>query len=153
MCSFSIFDEKWGANCTLHTVNLYPVSYNFYGFLKVNTSNLGNIVRELFQENVVRGRYKFAIFRYISDIHYNMLNYVTEPVYNMWKYTKYLPTTNLMQTIFCRGLLAQAIIKAQSSSPTFTHVYAALVSVINTKVCQSWRESLDFWLTSYSILC
>ncbi|CAB4042567.1 pre-mRNA-splicing factor CWC22 homolog, partial [Paramuricea clavata] len=31
------------------------------------------------------------------------------------------------------GLLAQAIIKAQSSSPTFTHVYAALVSVINTK--------------------
>ncbi|CAB4031780.1 pre-mRNA-splicing factor CWC22 homolog, partial [Paramuricea clavata] len=54
---------------------------------KVNTSNLGNIIRELFQENVVRGR----------------------------------------------GLLAQAIIKAQSSSPTFTHVYAALVSVINTK--------------------
>ncbi|XP_046845555.1 pre-mRNA-splicing factor CWC22 homolog [Xenia sp. Carnegie-2017] len=59
---------------------------------KVNTSNLGNIVRELFQENIVRGR----------------------------------------------GLLAQSIIKAQSSSPTFTHVYAALVSVINTKaICLS----------------
>lgn len=54
---------------------------------KVNTANLGNIVRELFQENVVRGR----------------------------------------------GLLAQAIIKAQSSSPTFTHVYAALTAVVNTK--------------------
>lgn len=54
---------------------------------KVNTSNLGNIVRELFQENIVRGR----------------------------------------------GLLAQAVIKAQSSSPSFTHVYAALTAVVNTK--------------------
>ncbi|XP_031564700.1 pre-mRNA-splicing factor CWC22 homolog [Actinia tenebrosa] len=54
---------------------------------KVNTSNLGFIVRELFQENIVRGR----------------------------------------------GLLAQSIIRAQFASPTFTHVYAALVSIINTK--------------------
>jgi len=33
-----------------------------------------------------------------------------------------------------RGLLARAIIKAQMASPNFTHVYAALISVINTKL-------------------
>jgi len=33
-----------------------------------------------------------------------------------------------------RGLLAKAIIKAQMASPNFTHVYAALISVINTKL-------------------
>ena len=32
------------------------------------------------------------------------------------------------------GLLARAIIKAQMSSPNFTHVYAALIAVINTKL-------------------
>ena len=32
------------------------------------------------------------------------------------------------------GLLAKAIIKAQMASPNFTHVYAALVNVINTKL-------------------
>ena len=32
------------------------------------------------------------------------------------------------------GLVARAIIKAQMASPNFTHVYAALVSVINTKL-------------------
>lgn len=32
------------------------------------------------------------------------------------------------------GLLAKAIIKAQMASPNFTHVYAALISVINTKL-------------------
>ena len=30
--------------------------------------------------------------------------------------------------------MARSIIKAQMASPNFTHVYAALVSVINTKV-------------------
>ncbi|XP_015747782.1 PREDICTED: pre-mRNA-splicing factor CWC22 homolog [Acropora digitifera] len=54
---------------------------------KVNTSNIGNIVRELFQENIVRGR----------------------------------------------GVLCQSIIRAQAASPTFTHVYAALVAILNTK--------------------
>nr|CAD7401962.1 unnamed protein product [Timema poppensis] len=54
---------------------------------KINTSNIGIIVRELFKENVVRGR----------------------------------------------GLLCRSIIQAQAASPTFTHVYAALVAVINTK--------------------
>ncbi|KAL3855231.1 hypothetical protein ACJMK2_014451 [Sinanodonta woodiana] len=57
---------------------------------KVNISNIINIVRELFQENIVRGR----------------------------------------------GLLARSIIQAQSASPTFTHVYAALVAIINTKFPQ-----------------
>ena len=30
--------------------------------------------------------------------------------------------------------MARSIIQAQSASPTFTHVYAALVSIVNTKV-------------------
>jgi pre-mRNA-splicing factor CWC22 len=33
-----------------------------------------------------------------------------------------------------RGLFARSCIDAQSQSPTFTHVYAALVAIINTKV-------------------
>ena len=33
-----------------------------------------------------------------------------------------------------RGLLCKSIIAAQTASPTFTHVYASLVAVINTKV-------------------
>ncbi|KAF1745217.1 hypothetical protein MXB_1005 [Myxobolus squamalis] len=33
-----------------------------------------------------------------------------------------------------RGILAQYIIRAQRNSPIFTHVYSALVSVINTKL-------------------
>lgn len=32
-----------------------------------------------------------------------------------------------------RGLLCKSLIQAQAASPTFTHVYAALVSVINSK--------------------
>jgi len=32
-----------------------------------------------------------------------------------------------------RGVLCQSIMRAQVASPTFTHVYAALVSIINTK--------------------
>jgi pre-mRNA-splicing factor CWC22 len=51
-----------------------------------------------------------------------------------------------------RGLLASAIIKAQLRSPSYAPIYAALVSVINTKlpligelickrVISSWRES------------
>lgn len=34
------------------------------------------------------------------------------------------------------GLFVQALMKAQNASPTFTHVYAALVSVLNTKFPQ-----------------
>jgi pre-mRNA-splicing factor CWC22 len=58
---------------------------------KVNVSNIGNIVQELFQENIVRGR----------------------------------------------GLLVRSVVQAQAASPTFTHVYAALVAVINTKFPQT----------------
>lgn len=55
---------------------------------KINVSNIQNIILELFNENLIRGR----------------------------------------------GLLAKAIFKAQMASPNFTHVYAALVAVINTKL-------------------
>ena len=54
---------------------------------KVNSPNIAVIVRELFAENIVRGR----------------------------------------------GLLCQSVIQAQTASPTFTHVYAALAAIINTK--------------------
>ena len=55
---------------------------------KVNVSNIKNIVPELFQENLIRGR----------------------------------------------GLFVRAIMKAQLASPGFTHIYSALVAVINTKL-------------------
>ncbi|KAM3916250.1 pre-mRNA-splicing factor CWC22 homolog [Leptodactylus fuscus] len=57
---------------------------------KVNVSNIGNIIQELLQENIIRGR----------------------------------------------GQLARSILLAQSASPIFTHVYAAVVSIINTKFPQ-----------------
>ncbi|CAG8463351.1 83_t:CDS:2 [Diversispora eburnea] len=57
---------------------------------KVNTSNIKNIVFEIINENLIRGR----------------------------------------------GLFARSIMKAQSASLPFTPVYAALVSVINTKLPQ-----------------
>jgi len=52
---------------------------------KVNSPNIAVIVRELFAENIVRGR----------------------------------------------GLLCQSVIQAQTASPTFTHVYAALAAIIH----------------------
>jgi len=55
---------------------------------KVNVANIQNIVLELFNENILRGK----------------------------------------------GLLARAIMKAQMASPNFTHVYAALIAVVNTKL-------------------
>lgn len=54
----------------------------------MNISNIQNIIVELLNENILRGK----------------------------------------------GLLARAIIKAQMASPNFTHVYAALIAVINTKL-------------------
>lgn len=41
-----------------------------------------------------------------------------------------------MNVLRCRGLLCRSVIQAQAASPTFTHVYAALVAVINTKFPQ-----------------
>ncbi|MCJ8732842.1 hypothetical protein PDJAM_G00216230 [Pangasius djambal] len=57
---------------------------------KVNVSNIANIIQELLQENIVRGR----------------------------------------------GLLARSVLQAQSASPIFTHVYAAVVAIINSKFPQ-----------------
>ncbi|KAG2459274.1 CWC22 factor, partial [Polypterus senegalus] len=57
---------------------------------KVNVSNIGNIINELLQENIIRGR----------------------------------------------GLLARSVLQAQSASPIFTHVYAAVVAIINSKFPQ-----------------
>uniref|UniRef100_A0A669DWW1 Pre-mRNA-splicing factor CWC22 homolog n=1 Tax=Oreochromis niloticus TaxID=8128 RepID=A0A669DWW1_ORENI len=57
---------------------------------KVNVSNIINIIQELLQENIVRGR----------------------------------------------GLLARSILQAQTASPIFTHVYAAVVAIINSKFPQ-----------------
>ena len=37
---------------------------------------------------------------------------------------------------YCRGLLGRSIVTAQAASPTFTHVYAALVAIVNTKFLQ-----------------
>lgn len=36
----------------------------------------------------------------------------------------------------CRGTLARSILQAQTASPIFTHVYAALVAIINSKFPQ-----------------
>uniref|UniRef100_A0A0K8RLD2 Putative cell cycle control protein cwf22 n=1 Tax=Ixodes ricinus TaxID=34613 RepID=A0A0K8RLD2_IXORI len=36
-----------------------------------------------------------------------------------------------------RGVLCRTIMTAQAASPTFTHVYAAIISVINTKFPQT----------------
>jgi len=55
---------------------------------KVNTSNMVQVVGELFQLNLVRGR----------------------------------------------GLLCRAVLKAQMASPGFSHIYAALIAVVNTKL-------------------
>lgn len=55
---------------------------------KVNVANIQNIILELFNENLLRGK----------------------------------------------GLLARAIMKAQMASPSFTHVFAALIAVLNTKL-------------------
>jgi pre-mRNA-splicing factor CWC22 len=55
---------------------------------KVNVANMKDIIPELFQENLVRGR----------------------------------------------GLFARAIMKAQLASPGFTHIYSALLAIVNTKL-------------------
>ena len=55
---------------------------------KVNVSNISNIIMELFNENLMRGK----------------------------------------------GLFTRAVMKAQMASPGFTHVYAALLAAVNTKL-------------------
>ena len=55
---------------------------------KVNISNLPNVIYELFNENLLRGR----------------------------------------------GLLAKSLLKGQLAAPNYTHVYSALIAVINSKL-------------------
>lgn len=43
-----------------------------------------------------------------------------------------------------RGLVARSVIQAQTASPTFTHVYAALVAVVNTKVHTELPQDLVY---------
>ncbi|XP_075687269.1 pre-mRNA-splicing factor CWC22 homolog isoform X2 [Rhinoderma darwinii] len=57
---------------------------------KVNVSNIGHIIQEILQENIIRGR----------------------------------------------GQLARSILQAQSASAIFTHVYGAVVAIINSKFPQ-----------------
>ncbi len=70
---------------------------------KVNTSNIQNIILELFNENLLRGK----------------------------------------------GMLARAIMKAQMASPNFSHVYAALLSVINTKLPDLVRLIINRYLIQF----
>lgn len=61
---------------------------SIHGFInKVNVSNITEVVKELFSENVIRGR----------------------------------------------GLFVRSILTAQFTSPTFTHVFAALIAIVNSK--------------------
>ena len=48
------------------------------------------------------------------------------------------------------GLLARAIIKNQMASPNFTHVYAALLAVINTKFPYIVRLVIDRYLIQFN---
>lgn len=58
---------------------------------------------------------------------------------------------NVVYELFCenlvrgKGILVRAIIKAQMASPNFTHVYACLVAIINSKV----NNFLDLFNAKY----
>lgn len=52
-------------------------------------------------------------------------------VSNISNITMELFNENLMRG---RGLLVKSIMKAQQASPTFTHVFAALIAALNTKL-------------------
>ena len=70
---------------------------------KVNTSNIQNIIVELFNENLIRGK----------------------------------------------GLLVKSITKAQMTSPKFTQVYAAVISVINTRLPDIGNLIIQRYLISF----
>ena len=36
--------------------------------------------------------------------------------------------------IYAKGLLARAVLRAQMTAPNFTHVFAALIAVVNSKL-------------------
>lgn len=78
---------------------------------KVNTSNVAVIVQELIQENIIRGR--------------SVTSLTGPSCTDQFRVDFYLCV---------RGLLIRSLLNAQAASPTFTHVYAGLVAVLNTKV-------------------
>ncbi|KAI9910365.1 hypothetical protein PsorP6_010754 [Peronosclerospora sorghi] len=53
---------------------------------------------------------------------------------NVANLSNILPELFQENLVRARGLLARAIMKAQLASPGFTHIYAALVAVLNTKM-------------------
>ncbi|KAG7386285.1 pre-mRNA-splicing factor cwc22 [Phytophthora boehmeriae] len=53
---------------------------------------------------------------------------------NVANLSNILPELFQENLVRARGLMARAIMKAQLASPGFTHIYAALVAVINTKM-------------------
>lgn len=63
----------------------------------------------------------------------------------------------IVKELFCinlirgRGIFCRAIIRAQQSSPTFTHVYAALVAVTNTKVCRKFSITKSILIKIYCL--
>ena len=48
----------------------------------------------------------------------------------------YMRNEMSITSLHCRGLLDRCIVTAQAASPTFTHIYAALVVIMNTKFPQ-----------------
>lgn len=54
---------------------------------------------------------------------------------NVSNFDMIIPSLIKENVVRGRGLLTRSIIQAQAASPTFTHVYAALAAVINSKVC------------------
>lgn len=53
---------------------------------------------------------------------------------NVSNLSQLLPELFQENLVRARGLLARAVMKAQLASPGFTHIYAALVAVLNTKM-------------------
>ncbi|VUZ43591.1 unnamed protein product, partial [Hymenolepis diminuta] len=70
---------------------------------KVNVSNISQVVRQLFMENIIRGR----------------------------------------------GLLVKSLITSQMASPTFTHIFAALIAIVNTKFPQIGELLLKRLITEF----
>jgi pre-mRNA-splicing factor CWC22 len=82
-------DDTSGASESFQRLQWDALRKSINGLInKANVANIRNIVEELFQENLIRGK----------------------------------------------GLFARAIMKAQMASPSFTHVYSALLAVVNTKL-------------------
>ena len=100
----------------------------------MNVANIGNIVQELFQENVVRGRLET---RSVLVKSVSVINCIHTHTHTRTHTHTHIHTHIHSHTHSHRGVLARSLVQAQAASPTFTHVYAALVSIINTKFPQT----------------